>query len=121
MTPEIVPADDDSVARFYGVQFSNRWIGKAIRKGRLVAGFGGAMEISDGVWFAFLDIPAHLRRSINYRHILAALGEMKSMGAQTIRAACESDIPGAEALLQRLGFLPTDEEIDGRKVWEWRS
>lgn len=118
---EIVPATEDEFVRFYhGIAPTARWIGRAIRKGRLVAGFGGAIEIGEGEWYAFLDIPSHLRKPIVYRHILAGIEEMKREGASLVRVVCDDRIPRAEALLTRLGFELTDEEIDGKKVFIWQ-
>lgn len=118
---EIVTATDDDVARFYrGVQFTAPWVGKAIRRGKLVAGFGGVMEIGEGLWFAFLDIPAHLRRPSIYRHVLGVLDEAQAMGALKIRAVCDTGVPRAEAMLRRIGFEPTEETDGERTVFEWQ-
>lgn len=118
---EIVQATDDDVARcFRGVLFTSRWFGKAIRKGKLVAGIGGVIDLGDGLWFAFLDVPAYLRSPAMYRHILNGMDEAIKLGATRIRALCDTDVPRAEALMTRLGFEPTEEETDGKVVWEWR-
>lgn len=118
---EIVTATDDDVARFYrGVQFTAPWVGKVIRKGKFIAGFGGVMEIGEGLWYAFLDVPAHLRRPMIYRHALGVLDEAKSMGAMKIRAICDTSVTRAEAMLRRIGFEPTDETDGERTVFEWQ-
>ena len=113
----VVDATDDDVARFYrSIQFHGDWTARCIRKGRLVAAMGGVMEIEPGVWFGFIDLPAHLRGPMLYRHTVKVLNEAKAKGARVIRAVCDTDIPRAEAFMRRLGFRPTDEG-----VWEWEA
>jgi hypothetical protein len=115
-------ATEDDVHRFYGIEFGAGWHGRVMRKGRLVAAFGGALESAEpGVWFGFLEVPKHLRRPVLLRHALSVLKEAKASGATIIRAACDESIPRAREFMERLGFSPTDETIDGKKVWEWAS
>lgn len=115
---EIVPATDDDIARFYGgIEFTGKWFAKAMRRGSLVSGFGGMIETEDGVWFAFLEVPAHERKPILYRHIRDAFDRVKGQGAKVIKATCDTTIPNAEKLMVRLGFRPTDEELNGKVVW----
>lgn len=118
----VEPATDEDIARFYGgITFTAPWTGRAIRRGKLIAGFGGAIETESGCWMAFLDVPAHIRRPTLYRHVRAGMAEIAAMGGHTIRAAVDDSIPKAKTFLDRLGFMPTDDEIDGRTVYEWRS
>lgn len=122
MNADIVPATEDDFARFYrGVVPTAQWMGSAVRKGRLVAGFGGALEVSDGIWFAFLDVPAHLRSRAIYKRIILALAEIRRRGGREVRAMCDETIPRAKEMLERLGFEPTDEVIDGKAVWHVRT
>lgn len=115
---EILPATEDDIARFYGaIEFHSQWAARALRKGSLVAGVGGLLEIENGVWFAFFEVPAHERRPSVYRHILAAFNEAKEKGARTVKAHCSTGIPRAKELMERLGFTPTDEMINGKVVW----
>jgi len=114
----IEPATDEDVARFYGgIAFGAQWTGRVLRRGRLVAGFGGLLEIEDGVWLAFLEVPSHERRPYLYRHILAAVDEIRAKGARVIKATCDESIPRSEALMRRLGFEPTDEMLGDRVMW----
>ncbi|KRB51786.1 hypothetical protein ASE04_09645 [Rhizobium sp. Root708] len=116
---EIRQATDDDIARFYGaIEFKSQWVARALRNGRLIAGFGGALETADGVWFAFLDVPPQYLKPSIYRHIVAGIHEAKSKGAKVIKARCDTRIPRAEALLKHLGFLPTDEVVDNEVIWE---
>lgn len=115
---EIVPATDDDLARASGgMQFSSRWIGKAMHKGRLVAAIGGVFEVEEGVWFGFLELPSHVRRPSVYRHVKGVLAQAVEQGATTIRATCDMHIPRAEEMMRRLGFEPTDEELNGKVIW----
>jgi hypothetical protein len=117
----IATATDDDVARFYGpIEFTSRYVAKALRKGKLVAALGGAFEHKDGVWYGFLEIPVSERRLSVYRHTVRLLQEVKAAGAVMVRATCQTEIPRAAEFLARLGFVPTEDEIDGRQVWEWR-
>lgn len=119
---EIVQATEDEFARFYhGMQVTGRWVGRAMRKGRLIAGFGGLIETKDGEWFAFFEVPAHERKPSLLRHIRAAFADAKGQGAKVIKATCDTSIPRAEALMKHLGFEPTEEQIDDKVVWAWRS
>lgn len=119
---EIIQATEDHFARYYhGMQVTGRWVGRAMVKGRLVAGFGGLIETGDGEWLAFFEVPVHERKPSLLRHILAAFNEAKEHGAKVIKATCDTSIPRAEALMKHLGFEETDETIDEQKVWAWRS
>lgn len=115
---DVVPATDDEFARFYGgMQVNGKWVGRAIRRGRLLSAFGGLIETNDGEWFAFLEVPSHERRPSLFRHILAAFDEAKANGARVIKATCDMRIQRAEALMLKLGFEQTQEEHEGRAVW----
>ncbi|MDM9629543.1 hypothetical protein QTL95_27030 [Rhizobium sp. S152] len=115
---DISIATDDDIARFYGaIEFRSKWAARALRRGRLIAGFGGLLEIEDGVWFAFFDVPAEHRKPSIYRHILSAFREAKAKGAQVFKAKCTETIPRAVALMEHLGFERTDEMIDDEVVW----
>ena len=115
---EICPATEDDIARFYGaVEIQSQWAARVLRKGSFDAGFGGLLEIETGVWFAFFEVPAHLRKPSVYRHIVSAFNVAKAKGAHTVKAHCNTDIPRAKELMQRLGFTPTDEAINGKVVW----
>jgi len=118
----IDPATEEDIHRFYGgIEFKAGWCGRVMRKGSLVAAFGGALEsVEPGVWFGFLEVPKHLRRPSLLRHALSVLNEAKASGATVIRAACDESIPRAREFMERLGFSPTDETIDDKVVWEWR-
>lgn len=118
--PVIEKATDDDIARFYGgIQFDAQWHAKAMRKGRLVAGMGGVLEIEPGVWVGFLEVPAHERRPSLYRHVIDMLNAAKESGAVKIKTWCDDSIPRAEAMMRKLGFVPTDETIDDKVVWVW--
>lgn len=115
---EIDRATDDDFARFYGgMQVTSKWVGRVIRRGRLLSAFGGLIETREGEWVAFLEIPSRDRRPSLYRHIRAAFEDAKEQGAKVIKATCDMRIPRAEALMLKLGFEPTQEEHDGRAVW----
>jgi hypothetical protein len=117
----VEPATEDDIHRFYGgIEFKTGWHGRVMRKGRLVAAFGGALESEEpGVWYGFLEVPRHLRRPALLRHALSVLNEAKASGAKVIRAVCDENIPRAREFMLRLGFKPTDETIDDKAVWEW--
>lgn len=119
---DIRPADDIDFARFYGgVQVTGQWIGRALWRRRLLAGFGCVIETAEGEWMAFLEVPAEARKPGIFRHILEVLAEARKRGARVIKATCDTSIPRAEALMLKLGFKPTDEILDGKVVWQWVS
>lgn len=116
--PTVSLATEDDIARFYGgIQFNARWHAKAMRKGRLIAGIGGVIETEPGVWFGFLEVPAHLRRPSLYRQVVQVLDEAKALGAREVRTWCDKSIPRAGAMMRRLGFVRTDEMIDGKAIY----
>lgn len=118
---EIVTATEDEFARFYhGMQVTGRWVGRAMKKGRLIAGFGGLIETGEGEWIAFFEVPSHERKPSVLRHIKAAFNEAKEQGAKVIKATCDTSIPRAEALMKHLGFERTEEEHEGRVIWHVR-
>lgn len=115
-------ATEEDVARYYGgIEIRARWVGKSMRRGLLIAGFGGAIETSEGEWFAFLEIPGSERKPSLYRHVLEGFERVKEQGATVIKALCDTSIPRAEELMRRLGFQPTDETIDGKVLWKWQN
>ena len=115
---EIVPATDDDFARFYGgQQVTGKWVARAMRRGRLIAGFGGLIELDGGEWLAFFEVPAAERKPSLLRHIKAAFAEAREQGAKVIKATCDTRIPRAESLMRHLGFEPTEEQHEGREVW----
>ncbi len=119
--PEILEATDDDIARASGgMQFTGQWIAKTIKRGRLVDAVGGAFEIEDGVWFAFLELPERYRAPSVFRHIKAGMAQARERGATTIKATCDLRIPRAKEMMERLGFEPTDEIINGEVVWNVR-
>lgn len=117
----IVDATDEDVARFYGpIEINANHVVKAMRRGDLVAGLGGLIEIEPGTWHAFFEVPAHLRSPWVFRHIRAAFDEATERGATTIRAFCDTRIPGAERLMRHLGFQPIDETLEDKVYWQWQ-
>ena len=115
-------ATDEDVARYYGgIEFLGRWVGKSLRRGMAVAGFGALLEEKEGVWFAFLEVPASERKPSIYRHVLEAFNKVKELEPKVIKATCDNSIPRAGELMKRLGFEPSDEKINGREVWIWRN
>lgn len=118
--PTVSAATEDDIARFYGgIEFSAPWHAKAMRKGRIVAGMGGVIEMEPGVWLGFLEVPAHARSPSLFRHVKDVLEQARASGAIKVKTWCDDSIPRAEAMMRRLGFQPTDEKIDGKVVWEW--
>lgn len=121
MSTAIVPATDEEFSRFYGgMQVNGKWVGRAVKRGRLVSAFGGLIEATEAEWVAFLDVPSHERRPSLYRHIRAAFDEAKRQGAKVIKATCDTSIPRAEALMKHLGFEPTEEMFEDKVVWRWQ-
>ncbi|RVK73165.1 hypothetical protein CN159_02090 [Sinorhizobium meliloti] len=117
---KITPATDIDFARYYGgVQVAGRWVGRAMWRGRMIAGFGGLIETEEGEWVAFLEVPQEERKPHIYRHALAAFADAQREGARVIKAWCDVTIPGAERLMKRLGFSPTQEIMDDKVVWKW--
>lgn len=115
---EVIQATDDDLARASGgLQFETQWVGKAVHRGRLVEAIGGAFEIEHGVWFGFMEVPAQLRRPSVFRHVRHVITQAREKGATILKATCDADIPRAKEMMQRLGFEPTEEEINGKVIW----
>lgn len=114
---DIRPASEDDLVRFYGCTITSQWLGQAMWRGRIIAGFGGMFEAESGSWWAFLEVPANERKPFLYRRILAVFKQAQEQGCHTVRALCDPSVPRADALMTRLGFSRTDETIDGRAVW----
>lgn len=119
---KITPATDIDFARYYGgVEVTGRWVGRAMWRGRMIAGFGGLIETDTGEWFAFLEVPREERKPHVFRHVLAAITEAKEQGAKIIKATCDTSIPRAEELMKHLGFEPTEEIVNNKVVWKWQN
>ncbi|PST27211.1 hypothetical protein C7U60_02695 [Mesorhizobium plurifarium] len=117
---KILPASEIDFSRYYGgIEVTGRWVGRAMWRGRMIAGFGGLIETDAGEWFAFLEVPREERKPSVFRHVLAAFAEAKEQGAKVIKATCDASIPRAVDLMMHLGFAPTDEILDGKVVWKW--
>lgn len=120
--PHIQDATDDDIARASGgMQFTSQWVAKTIKRGRLVDAVGGAFEIEDGVWFGFLELPERYRAPSVFRHVRAILLDAMNRGATTFKATCDLRIPRAKEMMERLGFEPTDEIINGEVVWKCQA
>jgi hypothetical protein len=121
-TPRLEPATEEDILRWYGpIEFHAQWLGQVLKKGSLVVGFGGMIEIEPGVWLAFLECPEKYRKPTFLRHILRMMDDARALGATEIRAARNPDIPRPDALLQHLGFVETEEKYNDQAVWVWRQ
>lgn len=115
---EISPATADDVARIGGGRsFTSAWKAKVIRRGDMVAAIGGAFDAGEGVWFGFIDVPAHLRDRSLFRHAVAFINELRDHGVAAVKATCDTRIPRAEEFMRRLGFEPTGETQKSEVIW----
>lgn len=122
--PDVVTvrATEEDVVRWYGpIYFGGQWTARVMKKGSLVVGFGGFIELEPGTWFAFFEVPSRYRKPLVLRHIRDAMNEAIGMGAEVIKAYCDTSIPRAEALMHHLGFVETDELLDDKVIWKWGS
>lgn len=117
---QVVEATDEDLARMFGgVVIHGEWYGLCARRGRLVTAMGGVLRKEDA-FYAFLEVPAYMRGRYVYRHAFRFLQSLKERGVQSVRASCDETIPRAKEFMERLGFTETDEQLDGRTVWEWQ-
>ena len=115
---QIERATDIDFVRFYKHEPPKEWIGYAVKKGKLVKSMAGVAKLEDGSFFGFLNITDKYRKPILFRQVLRALLlAARELNATTVKTTCDLDIPHAEFFLRRLGFLPTDDEINNQKVW----
>lgn len=113
-------ANDADWRTFWGLEPPPHWIGFTCEVAGRLEGFGGVYEADDGRWWVtFKRLPGVTRNVTAHRAARMTLECVKAAGV-TVHALAETDIPGAEFWLRRLGFVETDEMIGPNTVWTWK-
>ena len=115
----VFEATDEDLARFFrGAVVHDEWYGMCARRGKLVTAMGGVFRGPGGAFYGFLDIGAGQRGPHAYRHAKRFLKRISDAGVDVVRTTCDESIPRAREFLERLGFIETDELLDGKVMWE---
>lgn len=114
-TCEIRNATDLEVANFYGSETTHKVM--------LVNGEPVAMthcsRVNGRLW-VMLKVNGQLSTQHASKLFWAARHKLREIGAdEPAYTVCQ--FPSAERFLATLGFVPTDETLDGHRVWMWTS
>lgn len=120
--PRIVEATDMDFVRFFKMDApTGHWFGKAMKEGRLVKAIAGIIRVDDGRYFGFMDLRGSARYPLIFRvfkRVVERLPETHSI--TELFVTCDRQYRRSEEFLARLGFVETDETIEGNKVWKWQ-
>lgn len=111
---EIRPATNSDFIRFYGIQPPDTWGGLAAVRDRLVLGVAGVL-LRDGNYWGFVDAAPSVRSPARFHR--RALRYLQQLAVDEVRVQCDDRFARARTWLARLGFIETDEELNGCKVW----
>lgn len=83
------------------------------------AAFGGYVRGDDGRLWAFLDTKPEVVRSGGMAVVKAVRAALDAVSEPVYVHCHAAKFATAERLLRVLGFAPTDEIIDEKRVWIW--
>lgn len=109
---------DDWVA-LTGLPVPGYWIGLAYEEDGALLGLGGIYEGTDGRWWA--TVTSKARRPVALRKAAQEVLKVAERADVPLHSIPDMQIDGAVRFLLHLGFEPTDETIDGHKVYRWAS
>lgn len=108
-------ADDWYV--FLGVREPQAWAGLVAVERDVLLGFGGVCLGIDGRWWAYFRKLPGVRAIVTSqkaaRLILATVHEAGLL----LHAQADPRVPNADRWLKHLGFVESDEILDGERVW----
>lgn len=118
MTVSLRRADDQDWYVYTGMPIPHVWYGMVAENSYMRIGLGGIYKAQDGRWWTVFSkapgvrgYPVTMAKAARQTFAIAdGIGE-------PIHAMCNHEIPGAAFWLQRLGFIETDELIEGHAVW----
>lgn len=105
----VTEATPEEICRFFGIE---AWVG--IKDDRVV-GIAGFRRDGDRVW-GFLDLSGKPPPLTMIKAIKRRLDETD----EPVYVGCAEHLfPSAPKLLTLLGFAPTEETVQGMRVWAW--
>ncbi len=113
-----VTRQDDFIRFHVRIEEGARWIGWTAWAGRRAVALGGVTIVGNKAWghFGAMDDYRELVLRGLHRRTLKLLRRLDRAGLGDIRATCEDRHPRAAEWMRRLGFMPTDEAVDGVTV-----
>lgn len=100
-----------------------RCLAYCVKKDGRVIGLGGFGFPADGPVFIWSELTDELRALPLTLHRLAkkAIRHIEGMGVRVMYATTDVGFEAAERWVEHLGFVPTGEVVDGKKVHVWHA
>lgn len=95
--------------------------GYAARRGLLTTGIGGVFQGLDGRVWGFMDFRPGYRGKILYRYMIRLLREAEETGIPHIYVVRDHAHETSERMLQRGGFIKTEEQLADHEIWVWHN
>lgn len=100
-----------------GLEAPGYWIGLAYEEDGALLGLGALYEGVDGRWWS--SVAANARRPVALWKAAREVLETAAAAGIDVHAMAAPWIDGADKFLLRLGFVATDEMIEGHRVYRW--
>lgn len=111
-------ATTDDWAAFTGKADPPEWHGYVDASEWLIEGLGAVFKGDGGKWWiTFVRAPGVRKTKTAHAMAKRLLKEAKDKGFWPVHGLADPRITGAEKWMQRLGFVPTDDEQWGLPVW----
>lgn len=117
MALELRPATADDWYVFLGVREPAAWSGYVAADRDLLIGFGGVCLGVDGRWWAYFRKIPGVRAPVTAQKAARMLLSNLSSDWLPLHAQADPRIFGAEKWLRHLGFVASDEILEGERVW----
>lgn len=111
----LVTATDADWQAMTGKPAPRHWIGLIYTEGGERVGLGAVQEMDDGRWWIVLKAKA--RRPVALWKGARELIETAQSAGVTLHALSDPRIPRADAVLERLGFVRSTDELGGHHIW----
>jgi hypothetical protein len=108
-------ADDWYV--FLGVREPKAWAGLVAVERDVLVGFGGVCFGVDDRWWAYFRKLPGVRATVTSQKAARLILSTVAEAGLPIHAQADPRIPGAENWLRHLGFVASEEILEGERVW----
>ena len=111
-------ATADDIYQYYGLDAPGYWFGIVAEDDVMMLGIGGVFAGADGRHWAALGRQPGVRAAKSMLVACRAVMQTARELGIVVSATADDRVPGSVALLERLGFQPTAETIQGVTVWQ---
>lgn len=112
------PATDEDYQAFHGRVAPLHWSGIVDATDYVIRGIGGIYLARDDRWWVFFKRIPGVALTKSAHRAATIIRETARVAQLPVHAIADLDVTGAELWLRRLGFVETDEAIEGHRVWK---